>query len=82
MIVLELDGKLAAAEVDMGPPGRPPLVQLRVDTNNFPDRLLARIGTMTCGEPRYAAVIWSWEAGIGRDAGDGICVSRPMPDLR
>src|SRR5215211_7317596 len=50
MILLELDGKLATAEVDLGPPGRPPLVQPRVDTNNFPDRPLARIGTRTCRE--------------------------------
>ena len=32
--------------------------------------------------PRYAAVIWFWEAGIGWDAGDGVCIARPMPDLR
>ena len=35
----------------MGPPGRPPLVQPRVDTDNFPDRPLARIGTGTLREP-------------------------------
>jgi hypothetical protein len=38
MILLELDGKLTTADVDIGPPGRPPLIQPRVDTNNFPDR--------------------------------------------
>jgi hypothetical protein len=51
MIILKLDGELAAAEVDMGPPGRPPLVQPRVNTDNFPDRPLARIGAGTCSEP-------------------------------
>jgi hypothetical protein len=51
MIMLELDGELAAAEVDMGPPCRPPLVQPGVDANNFPDRPLARIGAGTCSEP-------------------------------
>jgi hypothetical protein len=51
MIMLELDGEFATAEVDMGPPGRPPLVQPRVDTDNFPDRPLARIGTRTRREP-------------------------------
>jgi hypothetical protein len=51
MIMLELDGELATAEVDMGPPGRPPLVQPRVDADNFPDRPLARIGTRARREP-------------------------------
>jgi hypothetical protein len=51
MIFLELDGELATAEVDVGPAGRPPLVQPRVDTDNFPDRPLARIGTRTRREP-------------------------------
>ena len=51
MIMLELDGELATADVDMGPAGRPPLVQPRVDTDDFPDRPLARIGTGTRSEP-------------------------------
>ena len=51
MIMLELDGELAAADVDVGPPGRPALVQPRVDTDNFPDRPLARIGAGTRSEP-------------------------------
>ena len=33
VLVLQLDGELATAEVDMGPPGRPPLVQPRVDAD-------------------------------------------------
>jgi hypothetical protein len=49
--VLELDGELAAAEVDIGPAGRPPLVQPGVDADNFPDRPLARIGTRARREP-------------------------------
>jgi hypothetical protein len=51
MIFLELDGKLTPPEVDMGPPGRPPLIQPRVYTDNFSDRPLARIGTRTRSEP-------------------------------
>ena len=51
MIMLELDGELATAEVDMGAAGRPPLVQPRVDTDNLPDRPLARIGAGTRSEP-------------------------------
>ena len=51
MILLELDGELAAAEVDLGPAGRPPLVQSGVDADNFPDRSLARIGAGTRSEP-------------------------------
>jgi hypothetical protein len=51
MIMLELDGELAAAGVDVGPPGRPPLVQPWVDADNFADRPLARIGAGTRSEP-------------------------------
>jgi hypothetical protein len=51
MILLELDGEFAAADVDVGPPGRPPLVQPQVDTNDFPDRPLARVGAGTDSEP-------------------------------
>jgi hypothetical protein len=51
MILLELDGELATADVDIGPRGRPALVQPRVDTNNFPDRPLARIGAGARSEP-------------------------------
>ena len=51
MIVLELDGELAAAEVDVGAAGRPPLVQPGVDADDLPDRPLARIGARTFGEP-------------------------------
>jgi hypothetical protein len=56
MIMLELDGELAAADVDAGPPGRPPLVQPGVDTDNFPDRPLARIGARTRSEPHPQVV--------------------------
>ena len=51
MIMLELDSELAAADVDVGPPGRPPLVQPGVDADDFPDRPLARIGAGTRCEP-------------------------------
>jgi hypothetical protein len=47
---LALDAELATADIDMGPPGRPPLVQPRDDTDNFPDRPLSRIGTRTRSE--------------------------------
>jgi hypothetical protein len=65
MIMLELDGQLAAAGVDLGPPGRPPLIQPRVDTNNFPDRPLARIGTVTGSEPHPQRVAqMAFEGGV------------------
>src|SRR5512133_2368079 len=51
MLGLELDAELAAASLDVSPAGRPPLVQPGVDTNNFPDRPLARVGTRTRSEP-------------------------------
>ena len=51
MLLLELDGELATADVDMGPAGRPPLVQPGVDADDFPDRSLARIGIRTRREP-------------------------------
>jgi hypothetical protein len=51
MIMLELDGELATAEVDMGPPGRPPLDQPGIYADDFPDRPLARVGAGTCSEP-------------------------------
>jgi hypothetical protein len=51
MIMLELDGELAAAEVDVGSSGRPALAQPGVDTNNFPDRPLRRVGAGPFGEP-------------------------------
>jgi hypothetical protein len=47
MILLELDGELAAAGVDVGSSGRPPLVQSRVDTDDFPDWSLPLIGAWT-----------------------------------
>jgi hypothetical protein len=56
VIMLELDGELTAAEVDVSPPGRPPLVQPRVHTDDLPDRPLARIGTRTGSEPHPQAV--------------------------
>ena len=37
--------------VDLGAPGRPPLIQPGVDTDDFPDRPLARIGTGPLSEP-------------------------------
>ena len=43
MIILELDGEHATAEVDPGPPGRPPLVQPGVDTDDLPYRPRPRI---------------------------------------
>jgi hypothetical protein len=51
MIILGLDGELAAAEVDVGPPGRPPLIQPGVDADDFPGRPLARIGVGPRCEP-------------------------------
>ena len=44
MIMLELDGQLAAAGLDVGTAGRPALVQSGVDTDDLPDRPLRRVG--------------------------------------
>ena len=51
MIGLELDRQFAAADVDVGAAGRPPLVQPGVDTDDLPDRPLRRIGAGPFREP-------------------------------
>ena len=56
MIMLELDGQLATADVDLGAAGRPALIQPGVDTDNFPDRPLAWIGTRPGSEPHAQRV--------------------------
>jgi hypothetical protein len=56
MLLLELDGELATAEVDVGSSGRPALVQPGVDADNFPDRPLPRIGAGPFGEPHTQRV--------------------------
>ena len=55
MIMLELDGQLAAAGVDVGAAGRPALVQSGVDTDDLPDRPLRRVGAGPFGEPHPQA---------------------------
>jgi hypothetical protein len=50
MIVLELDGQLAAAGLDVDSAGRPALVQSGVDTDDLSDRLLRRVGAGPFGE--------------------------------
>ena len=50
MVVLELDGELAAAGVDVGAAGGPALVQSRVDADDLPDRPLRRVGAGPFGE--------------------------------
>ena len=60
MIILELDGQLAAAGLDVGTAGRPALVQSGVDTDDLPDRPLRRVGAGPFGEPhpqRFAEVL-------------------------
>jgi hypothetical protein len=51
VIMLELDGQLAAADLDVRTAGRPALVQSRIDTDNLPDRSLGGIGAGPFGEP-------------------------------
>jgi hypothetical protein len=51
MIMLEPDGQLAAAGLDVGTAGRPTLVQSGIDTDDLPDRPLRRIGAGPLGEP-------------------------------
>jgi hypothetical protein len=55
MILLELDGELAAAGVDVGASGRPALVQSRVDTDDLPDRI-------PCGPVRVNRACFSMNA--------------------
>ena len=56
MIILELDGQLAAAGVDVGAAGRPASVQSWVDTDDLPDRPLRRIGAGPFSEPHTQRV--------------------------
>jgi hypothetical protein len=51
MIILELDGELAATGVDVGAAGRLALVQSWVDTDDLPDRPLRRVGAGPFDEP-------------------------------
>jgi hypothetical protein len=51
MIVLELDGQLAAPGFDVDTAGRPALVQSGVDTDDLPDRPLRRVGADPFGDP-------------------------------
>jgi hypothetical protein len=51
MIILELDGQLAAAGFDVAAAGRPALVQSGVDTDDLSDRPLRRVGAGPFGEP-------------------------------
>jgi len=57
MIMLELDGQLAAADVDLGTPGRPALVQSRVDPDDLPDRPLRWIGAGPFGKPHTQCLV-------------------------
>jgi hypothetical protein len=51
MIILELDRQLTAAGLNVGAAGGPTLVQSKVDTDDLPDRPLARIGPRSFSEP-------------------------------
>ena len=51
MIILELDGQLAAAGLDVGAAGRPAFVQSGVDTDDLSDRPPRRVGAGPFGEP-------------------------------
>ncbi len=51
MILLELDGQLAAAGFDADTAGAPALIQSGVDTDDLPDRPLRRIGAGPFSEP-------------------------------
>jgi hypothetical protein len=51
MILLELDGEFAAADVDVGTPSRPALVQSWVDADDLSDWPLCRVGAGPFSEP-------------------------------
>jgi hypothetical protein len=55
MILLEPDGQLSAAGLDVGAAGRPTLVQSGVDTDDLPDRPLRRIGRLAGSVPDRSA---------------------------
>jgi hypothetical protein len=55
--MLELDGQLAAAGLDVGTAGRPTFVQSGVDTDDLPDRPLRRVGAGSFGEPHTQRVV-------------------------
>ena len=71
MIFLELDGELAAPGIDVGPAGRPALIQSRVDANDLPDRPLGRVGAGPFGEPHPQR--------RRGDAARGRCCRSPTP---
>jgi hypothetical protein len=52
VIILELDGQLTAAGLDVSAAGRPALVQSGVDADDLPDWPLCRVGAGPFGEPR------------------------------
>jgi hypothetical protein len=56
MVVLELDGQLAAAGFNVGPAGRPALVQSGMDIDDLSDRPLRRVGTGPFREPHPQGV--------------------------
>jgi hypothetical protein len=55
MIMLELNGQLAAAGLDVRAAGRPTLVQSGVDTDDLSDWPLRRVGAGPFGEPNAVA---------------------------
>jgi len=51
MIFLELDGELAAADVDVGAARRPAVIQPGVDADDLPDRPLRPVGARAFSKP-------------------------------
>jgi hypothetical protein len=51
VIILELDGQLAAAGLDVGAAGRPAFVQSGFYADDLSDRPLRRVGAGPFGEP-------------------------------
>jgi hypothetical protein len=51
MITLKPGRQLTLPNRDQHPPGRPPLVQGRVNTDNLPHRPLTRLSVGPIGEP-------------------------------
>jgi hypothetical protein len=57
MIMLELDGQVAAAGLNVGTAGRPALVQSRVDADDLSDRPLGWVGAGSFGEPHPQGLV-------------------------
>ena len=79
MIILETDGQLAAARLDVRTAGRPACVQSGIDTDDLPDRPLRRIGTGPFRKPHPQAVEVLLQGGVLGLRRGNIGLEQPTP---